>query len=237
MREQCFVCGDWLLPCYDAVIVKCLAPIIGIIVAQPAAAGSLFYEQPHDFVAFSPSERNTAIGSATTADDVNLDAIETLTGITAMMIVTASSIPTEYRLDFYHDGGSGPGDLIETIVGEIDENFGSWNSNTDLNLVRVRFSFDATATPGRFWISPYAIGSGLADQRAYWGTAGNGNVAGSQGYFMSDELGFPDWTPVSDPNLLGFETDFAFTLERIPAPGTLAVFGLLALSARRRRVG
>jgi hypothetical protein len=67
---------------------------------------------------------------------------------------------------------------------------------------------------------------------------GNGTINGFEGHFRSDFFGFPDWTPVSDPGILGSPSDFAFRFEAnvYPAPATVGLLGLGCLAGRRRRL-
>lgn len=58
---------------------------------------------------------------------------------------------------------------------------------------------------------------------------------GSEGMFISGDMNFLEWTGVSHPDLLGFESDFAMRINILPAPGAAALFGIGALLIRPRR--
>jgi hypothetical protein len=112
--------------------------------------------------------------------------------------------------EIYEDAGGMPADeptwvLAETGREVLDTGvFGLY----DL----VNFTFDGAGlelAPGTYWvsISCNVIGSGSNAGYAFFGTAGNGELLGSEGYWRVE--GF-DWEP--SLTAMGFSTDFSFTV-------------------------
>lgn len=206
-----------------------------------AAIGDIFLHQPHDFRDRSPSEQNTSVPNARTADDVttNIDHFF-VNFITFEMIVTINDLPVGYAVDFYSDR-EGQARGPDVFLGTLDRvemliDRGPWNGNADLHLFEVTIRGSGFHLPeNTYWLSAYAIGNGAG--RAWWGTAGDGVVNGSEGYFISDHFGVPQWTPISQSGILNFPTDFAFVIDAtFPTPGALPLLaaGLLGASRRRR---
>jgi len=213
--------------------------ILSLASTDPVRAGDICLEQPHDFVGFAPSEQGTAVPWARTADDffVFERLAFFLQSVTVEMIVSFPNMPASFALEI-HQGPlpTEPAHVRMFPTSVIDK--GPWNGDPNLHLVEVTFpgGNQALGGPQRYWVSPYAIGNGSGTDRAWWGTAGNGAVHDNEGYFKSEHFGVPDWTPISQSGILDFPTDFAMTIEAkiIPAPGALAMAGLVA---RRRRRG
>ncbi len=202
----------------------------------PAIAGTVFVDQPHDFVSALSSEQETAVPSSRTADDFTIDRHTAIFGFTAEMVISFPNAPDRFRYELYADGINGPGDFILSGQMGVRSDHGDWNGNANLHLVELFASVSINLHKGTYWFSVFALGNGSGEDRAFWGTSGNGQINGSEGYFMSEHFGVPEWTPVSDPRALGFASDFAFTIEGIiPAPGALAVFAVAMMGAKRRR--
>ncbi len=212
------------------LLIAAMWPISGL--------ADIFLHQPHDFRDRSPSEQNTLVSSARTADDFATVGFHFfLNSITFQMVVSANNIPSNYAVDLFLSSAQGPGQLMFTldhVLGMSDR--GVWNGDPELRLIEVVVDGRGEHTPeGVYWLSPYAIGNGAG--RAWWGTAGDGQVNGSEGYFISDHFGVPQWTPISQSGILNFPTDFAFTIDAtFPAPGVLPLLVLGLLGKNRRRV-
>ncbi len=204
-----------------------------------AVADSIIIDQPHDFVGGLSSEQATGVPFSRTADDFTISRVLGDPGFRADMIVSFPNLPSTFQFELYEDGADGPGTLLVTFGPTSVIDRGEWNGNKDLHLFDVSvFQTGLNLPPGTYWLSAVAIGNGSGSDRGFWGTAGNGQINGSEASFMSEHFGVPDWVPVSDPRALGFASDFAFTIEGIiPAPGALAVFGLAIMGATRRRRG
>jgi hypothetical protein len=214
-----------------------LASALALGFVFPAKAGGFYLDQPHDFVAFSPSEQGTAVPFARTADDFLVTQSKFfLMSITVEMVVSFPNRPISFFLELH--AGDAPNIPIFDAMKATDVlDQGPWNGDTNLHLFVVTYDIGGQNLPdGRYWVSPYAVGNGSGTDRAWWGTAGNGVVNNSEGYFKSEHFGVPDWTPISQSGILDFPTDFAMRIEAtIPAPGALALLGLGAIVWRRGR--
>lgn len=190
--------------------------------------------QPHDFLGGVSSEETDTVPFSRTADD--FFATAPLVTIRFWMIATYPNLPEEFRFDVYEDAFGRPGDKIGSSfkASTFVEDLGPWNGQNDRHLLRVHFGGFDIFEPGVYWISPYGVGGGPGT-RAWWGTSGNGKVNGSEGMFMSDSLGYPDWTGVSGEGLWGSPTDFAMFLGFLPSPGALPLLALGLIGARGRR--
>jgi hypothetical protein len=196
--------------------------------------------QPHDFRAFSPSEQDTAVPFARTADDfINFNPKLFLDTIIIRMIITFPNSPADYGLEMYGGDDAPEGDPITFPLLSVTD-LGTWNGQDDLHLIRLIFDgMDTFPGGGRLWLSPFAIGNGSGTDRGWWGTAGNGEVNGLEGQFNSEHFGVPDWTPISESGILDFPTDFAMRINVtfVPAPGALLLIAMGGLAARSRRRG
>jgi hypothetical protein len=182
--------------------------------ACPAKAGVVVLDQPHDFVAFSPSEQGTAVPFARTADDF-LQEYGTffMESVTVEMIVSFPDSPRDFALEIHFGDTPSQPILVHEVVSSVVDH-GPWNGNMDMHHFSITFDTGGQQLlKGRYWFSPYAIGNGSGTDRAWWGTAGKGVVNGSEGYFISEHFGVPDWTPISKSGILDFPTDFAMTTE------------------------
>jgi len=205
--------------------------------AASANAGAPFWDQQHDLVGFLPSEQGTAIGSARTADDFIFGTLF-LTSIEVEMIVSYPNSPSTFGVDVLTEVNGGPGEVVLSFDSPVVSDLGPWNGDPDLHHLVVFFDTGLSMLDAgvAYWLSPFGVGNGSGADRAYWGTSEFANPTREQGMFRSTELGFPDWTGVSHPDLLGTESGFAFTLTgRMPAPGALVVFGLAFLTGKQRR--
>ena len=215
-----------------------VAAVLFALALTAQVRADIFLNQPHDFVDRSPSEVGTSTPEAMTADDFNWPGSKTgIRSITVALIVTFPNAPTEFRLEI-RQGATPDGPLFKTSADSQVTDLGAWNGNPELHLYSVRFDMAKIFLPPqqRYWVVPYAIGNGSGMDRAWWGTAGNGQVNGSEGYFRSDHFGVPQWTPISQSGILNFPTDFAMTIEAsIPAPGVLALLAAGLVGGQRRR--
>lgn len=218
------------------------AVAVGLAAIGPTGAlwadtGSPFWRQKHDFVDALSSEQGTSVDRSRTADDFAFD-LAYLDAITVFMIVSFPNQPLTYAVDLYEDENSRPGALIDTFVDPTVIDRGEWNGMVDQHLFEITFVMTSYVlhSPDFYWISPYGIGNGSGTDSARWGTANFGDPVLSEGMFLSEELGFPDWTGVSHTDLLGERSDFAFELfGHLPTPGGLAVVGVGLLARSRRR--
>lgn len=185
-----------------------------------------------------PPPSGTAVSLARTADDFFwVGGKATIWSITVAMIVMFPNAPSAFELEI-HFGNQPSNPIIHQSDSFEVTDLGMWNGDPELHLFSVRFDTGGLQlTKGRNWVVPYAIGNGSGTDRAWWGTAGNGQVNGSEGYFRSDHFGVPQWTPISQSGILNFPTDFAFTIDAtFPAPGVLPLLVLGLLGKNRRRV-
>ncbi len=214
-----------------------LACGIGMWNAPRALAGGvLFWQQDHDFVNALSSEIGTAVPGSNTADDFFFSGAF-LTNVTVFMVASFPNQPLTYVVDLYRDGGGRPGTLVTTFHNPAIIDRGVWNAMPEWHLFEVSFDTGLLPLPGElFWLSAYGIGNGSMQDRARWGTASTGDPIMSQGMFRSAGQGFPDWTGVSHPDLLGVPSDFAFHLSHLlPSPGVLPLLALGLLTHPRRR--
>jgi uncharacterized protein (TIGR03382 family) len=216
-----------------------LGALLTLAATAPALADfDLIIDQPHDFINGLASEHGTTVPDARTADDLDLSLLTYFNRLTVWMIVSFPTSPGDFKVELYGNDVDRPGGFDEDFEAMSAVDLGMWNDNQNLHLIEIIFEEPSfILNVGKWWISPVALGNRQGNDRGFWGTSGTGDINGFEGHLRSDFFGYPDWTPVSDPGIFGSPSDFAFRFEGNfkPAPGTLAVLGLGALSGRCRR--
>ncbi len=143
-----------------------------------------------------------------------------------------SYVAADWRVTIYEDTGAGPGVVIyseDMAFAGLNEQLVGYDNNGAAN-----YSYDATfAAPlalaaGTYWISF----QGMNDYPPQSAVSGTTAVNNSEGYFMSNYFGFPNWVPGSSVFGVGYDIPFSIT-GVIPAPASIALLGLGALLRRR----
>ncbi|MCH7849966.1 MAG: hypothetical protein IIB53_16590 [Planctomycetes bacterium] len=176
------------------------------------------------------------------ADDFNLDPCPDGWSVTgARMSGTwagggAFGLVTGFRIRVYDDAGGIPADtpnvdftttsFVEALTGNVF--FGDPEILFDIEFPNI--SLDAELTQ---WISiqPLEVGDNLFQLTS---AAGAGNINKGEVHVRYPDLGFPDWTPGSDPNIFGELYDVTFLLLGndcgvLPCPADLVVDGVVGV--------
>jgi MYXO-CTERM domain-containing protein len=171
------------------------------------------------------------------ADDFILAADSTITGMTWVGVFWNGSpivIPA-WNVLIYNDAGGvptgGPGDPTPTailnsqegIVNRVDNGDGTFTWSTDLSQT-IRLDGNTTywaAVQSEFFFPPQ------------WGWSASANQTGNTAKFGFPLLGTNYWAELPTPGDVAFQLHGTENMG--PAPGALALLGLAALGARRRR--
>jgi hypothetical protein len=219
--------------------VRFAAFLVSVVVAGRVQARDtiIILDQPHDYQSGRASELGTEVPEARTADDFVTPHQYPQDGMfrfTAYMIVSYPNSPGNYWMELYADDGGRPAEAPLFVRDWVSwsADLGAWNGQSDLHLLRIEWMVHhgVLERDTRYWFVPLGIGNGQFNDRAWWGTSGDGVINGFEGQFKSDFFGYPDWTPTG--------SDFAFRVEVgyiLPAPGPLALFAAAALIPRPRR--
>jgi len=209
--------------------------VLFVVAGFASAASAQFYGGDPDLVNGLAAEFNTAVGDAYVFDDFNHGggAITDIYGnffssttITGYMYEIRSGISNGFG-GTLHASGNTDGAYSKTLNGFNAFGFLGYTIAADIP--------DVNLAAGTYHIALSEKGNGAG--RAFVQTTSGANGVGSpigngNAYFHSGSFGVT-YGRVSDQ--LGFDADFSYGVNVIPAPASLALLGLGGLVARRRR--
>ena len=203
--------------------MKRLASALAVLVLCGAADAQVYDNGAPDYL------DGNEMTQWTQAEDFMLGSAVTLSGAKfSLLDTTGGLVFWDGSLDWwiYTDGGGVPGAVhasgsAQNLVTIFDQNVGGWDF--------YDFVFDfggggvAVAANTTYWLALHAAADWQNRDNLYWTTTSpNGTLFG-----MEDNGGVGSW--ISNGN------EHSFQLYAGPAPGALALFGLMGLVSRRRR--
>ncbi len=146
------------------------------------------------------------------ADDFTLTAVSVIEEIQAKFVFR--DFPSTLDMLVYEYTPEGPGDIVEEIR-DLDyevSDLGVFRGLTSATVTILGLSF--ALAPGDYFLSIRGVASD-DNEVSYWGSTGPSPVNLGEGYFRSEDYGYPNWVPVS--RLYGIPgVDFSFKLLGYP---------------------
>lgn len=109
-------------------------------------------------------------------------------------------------------------DHLYRMVGPSSvRDLGEWNGDTSAHLFEVRFdNIGLRLDPGWlhygvYWFAPDGYVPGYPQQRVWWGSAGDGEISGEEGWGRLVPYQWPGWTPLGDDDFPS--SDYAMRIE------------------------
>lgn len=200
----------------------CITALLACLAASPAVAGTTFSNGVADIVHGGGREMSAYIQ----ADDFVFSTDTSVTGASLEWFTSGRLASWDHTIRWYifADASNAPGSLLAS--GSALNVLSTFDGSTNFDRYSTSFDFDHAvdvSAGGRYWFGLHFSSDFASRDNLYWADSTSQQMAGT---FESQNGTMNNWVDVTG-------TDRSFTL--IPAPTSVALVGVSAIFASRRR--